>query len=160
MSEFETEAVSTSVLHRRRLLTIGATSGVVGLALGVFLEEPARATTTLGSSKSVTTLTPNQSAVALPSDSYDQVNFSTDAAAGSQLTVTITASSPSDGQLLLFRITSQFAQDYSWPSNINWGTYGVAPSTSSGSNLTDYFLFGYRASASGWDALAYVPGFN
>jgi hypothetical protein len=145
-------------IGRRSLLKLGAGAAVGVAAVPIIRSTPAGATT-LSSEKSVVTLTANQTSITLPSDSADQVNFSTNAAAGGSLSVAISGS-PVDGQALEFQIKSANPENYAWPSSLQAGGFCPLPATTSGSSLIDYFLFAWRASGSCWDVLSNVQGID
>lgn len=80
--------------------------------------------------------------------------------ANTQAVGTLTANSPSgtptDGQLLAFRIKSTNVQTYSWNA-IFRGT--LLPTTSTGGSKTDYELFMYNSADTKWDIVAHVANF-
>ncbi len=147
-------------INRRRILTLGVGTAAASVAVPLLTRSTEAGATTLSTEKAVTTLTPNQTLVTFPSDTADQVNFSTNAALGGTLTVLSPSGTPTDGQVLSFRITSTSAQTYSWSTIFHSSPHGALPPVTSGANLTDYFLFTWRGAANCWDLVAYVAGFS
>ncbi len=150
-------ANSRGGINRRRVLKLGGGLAVASVAAPLLTRSPdAGAATTLTSAKVVMTLAPNQTSVTFPSGAADQVNFTTNAAAGGTLTVLQPSGSPTDGQSLECLIKSSNPQTYSWASVFRGSLYGNLPPTTSGQ--FDYFLFNWRTSASCWDMLTNVQG--
>lgn len=145
---------------RRKFLGAGLAGAVLaGGAEAVVSSAPAGAATTLR----VVTLSPNLTSVTLPAATADQVNFSTSLAGGT-LAMTAPSGPPADGQRVTFRITStppsgQFPPSYVWDPSFRGSVFGALPVAPTGSGMTDYFIFVWRATSSTWDMVAYVAGF-
>lgn len=113
----------------------------------------------------VSVLTANQTSIAFPSDTADQVEFSTTASGGT-LAVQVPSGSPVDGQRLTFRITSTPSPTgsappaYAWNSVFRGGIYSALPLAPSGGGLTDYLFFIWRSAPGTWDLVANVAGFQ
>jgi hypothetical protein len=65
-----------------------------------------------------------------------------------------------DGQKLMFRLTSANVQTFSWNSVFRGSSDLTLPTASSGQNKQDYMGFIYANSAVKWDLIAKNFGFN
>lgn len=101
----------------------------------------------------------------------DAATIAVDAAAGTLLRVTLTASrtmgvpsNPKDGQLIMFEITQGGTGSYTitWTSGAGgylFGTALPAPTLGTAVGAYDYVGFRYKASANRWVCLAALGGF-
>jgi len=83
--------------------------------------------------------------------------------ANTQATGTLTINAPtgtlSNGQKIMFRLTSTNTQTFSWNSVFAGSTDLTLPTESSGGGKSDYFGFIYNSTATKWQLLAKVFGF-
>lgn len=79
--------------------------------------------------------------------------------AGGTLTMNAPTGSPSEGQLMLFRLKSTNAQTFAWNAIYNAPSANLSlPTASSGASLYDYYAFRYNAVTATWDLLAVSTG--
>jgi hypothetical protein len=90
-------------------------------------------------------------------DSADMVIQANTQSAGT-LTVNAPTGTPTDGQVLIFRIKSTNVQTYAWNSIYRGSNDISLPTVSSGATLADYIGFAYNSTASKWDIVGVVNG--
>lgn len=97
----------------------------------------------------------------------DASTVSVDASLGNHFRLTLTAtghtmgnpSNGTDGQKILFEITSGGAFTFSWGTSYVWGSDVTVPTLSQTSGLVDYVGFVFNSAASEWRGIAWARGY-
>ena len=105
--------------------------------------------------------------VQIPVALTDGTTVAVDASLGNTFRLTLTAtghtmgnpSNSTDGQMILFEITSGGAFTFSWGTNYVWGSDVVVPTLSQTSGKVDYVGFIYNSTAAKWRGLAVARGY-
>jgi hypothetical protein len=105
--------------------------------------------------------------VQIPVALTDASTVTVDASLGNTFRLTLTAtghtmgnpSNSTDGQMILFEITSGGAFTFAWGTNYVWGTDVVVPTLTQTSTKVDYVGFIYNATATKWRAIAVARGY-
>jgi len=95
---------------------------------------------------------------AVNADSYDATEMAMTGAAGTLL-VSAPTGTPVNGQKLIYKLQSTYAQTFNWASIFQGSTDLALPTTSSGNSKWDFYGFIYNSTPAKWQLVAKVAGF-